>query len=87
MDKYNIIKELFRSGTSIDGRKSDPRMVKELYRNTKNLLYKNDFLIPIKSGHSDNQEELKGRLINVELKKQNGNYRIFGHFEIYDQLQ
>ena len=64
--------EIFRAGTTKDGRHVKNSNIKELYHNTKTFLLKKGILIPVTIGHSDNTEDLKGKVLNVSLRKING---------------
>lgn len=68
-EMQTIEREIFRSGYSIDGRFFSRPMVKKILQNTKKELLEKGILIPLKLGHDDKDQRLKGRVLSVKLKK------------------
>ena len=86
MESIIIFKELFKSGVASDGRVVSRDYVLQLYKNTKRNLKDKSLLVPMKMGHEDADETLKGKLLGVKLKRSNGNLTIVGKFELFEPL-
>ncbi len=86
MESIIIFKELFKSGVASDGRAVSRDYVKQLWANTKRNLKDKSLLVPMKLGHEDPDETLKGKLLGVKLKRSNGNLTIVGKFELFEPL-
>ncbi len=81
-----IEREIFRSGRTIDGRYTSPRDVKEIFTNTKTLLADVGFL-PLKFGHYDGDQLLKGKILDISLKKKRRKKTITYDFIIIAKMQ
>lgn len=85
-----IKRELFNSSIPIDGRYANEtqderdKRVKVIYENTNRLLV-SGALIPVKEGHNDPIESLRGHLESIDLKHINNYYSIIGTMIIDDE--
>ena len=77
--------EIFRSGKTSDGRLINTDFIKYIYKNTKILIDKHEFKIPIKLGHFDLDENAKGYITDIYLNKKETNteisYSIYADFK------
>jgi hypothetical protein len=69
MKTFRLKREIFRSGFSIDGRFMSRSLVRRIFKNTKKELINKGILIPLKLGHDDRDQRLKGKVIDLKLKK------------------
>jgi hypothetical protein len=87
---HTVEKEIVRSGYAIDGRYMSRSVVKAIYNNTKSEILNKGLLIPLKFGHEDPDQRLKGRIIDVTLKKKmkaslrTFEYCIFAKIEMFE---
>lgn len=82
-----VEREVFRSGTTSDGRKISHGLIKEIYRNTQAYILGREIDIPVKLGHEDKSEVLSGRVIGLTLKRSglfSRELSIWAQIELYD---
>jgi hypothetical protein len=89
-----ILREIYASLPAIDGRLEEMTQperdayVKKVYKNTRKIL-SYGVLVPIKKGHDDSEEALRGHLISVYLKKESEptpHYAIVGEMIVDGEL-
>jgi hypothetical protein len=61
--------EIYRSGKTKDGRVILRQEVREIYNNTIKYVLSENVTIPLKFGHDDRDQKLKGQIINLKLKR------------------
>ena len=82
-----IMREIFRSGPSVDGRYVDPKETKTAYENTKKFMLGRGATIPAKDGHDDKNQTLKGKIVDLDLRRAgDGQYSVWAKIDLYQDL-
>ncbi len=71
MQNEGVVMEIpvFRSGFTIDGREFPRSVVKAIVKNTKQHLLEKGFTVPLKFGHEDRNQFLKGKVLDLRLAR------------------
>jgi hypothetical protein len=64
-----IVMEIYRSGKTIDGRVITRQEIREVYKNTTEQILSKGVTIPLKFGHWDQDQTLKGEVVALEMKR------------------
>jgi hypothetical protein len=64
-----VVMEIYRSGKTKDGRVITRQELREIYNNTTKFVLPEEVTIPLKFGHDDRDQLLKGKVIDLKLKR------------------